>query len=179
MLPISIIFNLIGPLGLKAGAISILGIGLGVSYNFYLKPTALSPLPYAIAFALLPAALVISTDRTPPLWMYWAGGLLGMAAHFANVLKDFSEDKASGITSLPITLGRIPSRLITAALLIAATIILHSAKPNTTILVIGIIASTLSVFAPRFILFKLLMLVALLDVVLLVSAAGELVGALN
>ena len=179
VLPIAIIVNLIGPLGLKAGAISILGIGLGVSYNFYLKPTALSPIPYAIAFALLPAALVIATDRTPPLWMYWAGGLLGMSAHFANVLKDFKEDKASGITSLPITLGRIPSRLITAAFLIAATIILHSAKPNTAILVIGIIASTLSIIAPRFILFKLLMLVALLDVLLLVIAAGELIGSLT
>ena len=99
-----------------------------------------------------------------------------MSAHFANVLKDFKEDKASGINSLPISLGRIPSRLITSALLIAATIILHSAKPNTTILVIGIITATLSIFAPRFILFKLLMLVALLDVALLVSAAGELIG---
>ena len=99
-----------------------------------------------------------------------------MSAHFANVLKDFKEDKTSGINSLPISLGRIPSRLITSALLIAATIILHSANPNTTILVIGIITATLSIFAPRVILFKLLMLVALLDVALLVSAAGELIG---
>ena len=176
VLPIAVLVNLAGPLGLKAGAISLLGIGLGVSYNFYLKPTAFSPIPYALAFALLPAALVIATDRTPPLWMYWAGGLLGMSAHFANVLKDFKEDKASGISSLPISLGRITSRLATAAFLISATIILHSAKPNTTILVVGIVASTLSIFAPRFLLFKLLMLVALLDVVLLVSAAGELIG---
>ena len=153
-----------------------IGIGIGVAYNFYLKPTALSPIPYALAFALLPAALVISTDRTPPLWLLWAGGLLGLSAHFANVLKDFSEDKASGIQSLPITLGRIPSRLIAATFLIAATIVLNSASANTPILVIGIIAATLSVFAPKFILFKLLMLVALLDVILLVSAAGELIG---
>jgi 4-hydroxybenzoate polyprenyltransferase len=176
VLPIAIIVNLFGPLGFKAGAISILGIGIGVSYNFYLKPTAFSPIPYALAFGLLPAALVISTDRTPPLWMYWAGALLGMAAHFANVLKDFREDKESGIESLPIRLGRIPSRLITATFLIAATLILNSVSPNTAILVIGIIAATLSIFAPRFILFKLLMLVALLDVILLVNAAGEQIG---
>lgn len=176
VLPIAIIINLAGPLGLKAGLISILGIGIGVSYNFYLKPTALSPIPYAIAFALLPAALVIATNRTPPLWLLWAGGLLGLSAHFANVLKDFKEDKESGISSLPITLGRIPSRLITSAFLIAATIVLNSANANTTILVIGIIAATLSIFAPKFILFKLLMLVALLDVALLVNAAGDLIG---
>jgi len=108
--------------------------------------------------------------------MFWAGALLGMAAHFANVLKDFREDKKSGIESLPIRLGRIPSRLITAIFLIAATLVLNSVSPNTAILVIGIIASTLSIFAPRFILFKLLMLVALLDVFLLVNAAGELIG---
>ena len=176
VLPIAIIFNIFGPLGLKAGSISILGIGIGVAYNFYFKPTAFSPIPYALAFALLPAALVISTDRTPPLWILWAGGLLGLSAHFANVLKDFSEDKSSGIESLPIRLGRIPSRLIAATFLIAATIVLNSASANTTILVIGIIFATLSIFAPRFILFKLLMLVALLDVILLVSAAGELIG---
>ncbi len=176
LLPIAVIVNLLGPLGLKAGSISILGIGIGVAYNFYLKPTALSPIPYALAFALLPAALVISTNRTPPLWLLWAGGLLGLSAHFANVLKDFSEDKASGIQSLPITLGRIPSRLVAATFLIAATIVLNSASANTPILVIGIIAATLSIFAPRFILFKLLMLVALLDVILLVNAAGELIG---
>jgi 4-hydroxybenzoate polyprenyltransferase len=176
VLPIAIIVNLFGPLGLKAGSISILGIGIGVAYNFYLKPTAFSPIPYALAFALLPAALVISTDRTPPLWILWAGGLLGLSAHFANVLKDFNEDKASGIESLPIRLGRIPSRLIAATFLIAATIVLNSASTNTPILVIGIIAGTLSILAPRFILFKLLMLIALLDVILLVNAAGELIG---
>jgi hypothetical protein len=73
-------------------------------------------------------------------------------------------------------LGRIPSRLIVATFLIAATIILNSASANATILVIGIIFATLSIFAPRFILFKLLMLIALLDVILLVNAAGELIG---
>jgi len=176
VLPIAILINLIGPLGLKAGSISIFGIGIGVAYNFYLKPTAFSPIPYALAFALLPAALVISTERTPPLWIIWAGALLGLSAHFANVLKDFKEDKAGGIESLPIRLGRIPSRLVAATFLIAAVIVLNSASTNTTILVIGIIAATLSIFAPRFILFKLLMLVALLDVILLVNAAGELIG---
>jgi len=35
---------------------------------------------------------------------------------------------------------------------------------------------TPGIFAPRAILFKLLMLVALLEVALLVSAAGELIG---
>ena len=34
VLPIAIIINIAGPLGFKTGAISILGIGLGVSYNF-------------------------------------------------------------------------------------------------------------------------------------------------
>jgi 4-hydroxybenzoate polyprenyltransferase len=176
VLPIALLVNLLGPLGLKGGAVSMLGIGLGLSYNFYLKPTALSPVPYALAFALLPAALVISTDRTPPLWIMWAGALLGMSAHFANVLKDFKEDKESGITSLPIRLGRIPSRFITAAFLIAATIILDSAKSNTAILVIGTMAASFSIFMPRAVLFKLLMLIALLDVALLVGAAGELIG---
>jgi 4-hydroxybenzoate polyprenyltransferase len=176
VLPIALLVNITGPLGLKAGSISLLGIGIGVTYNFYLKPTALSPIAYALAFALLPAALVISTNRTPPYWLLWSGALLGMAAHFANVLKDFREDKSSGITSLPITLGRIPSRIIASGMLIAATVVLHSAKANTTVLVIGIVAGTLSIFMPRSLLFKLFMFVALLDVLLMVTATGDLIG---
>ena len=47
-IPIAVIANLIGPLGLKGGSVYLLGVGCGIAYNFYFKFSPLSPLPYAI-----------------------------------------------------------------------------------------------------------------------------------
>ena len=56
-IPIAIIANLIGPLGLTGGSVYLLGVGCGIAYNFYFKFSLLSPLPYAIACAALPASV--------------------------------------------------------------------------------------------------------------------------
>ena len=101
LLPIAIIANLIGPLGLKGGAVYLLGVGCGIAYNFYFKFSPLSPLPYFIACAALPASIFCAVDRTPPLWVLTTGALLGVAFHFANVLKDLSADRQSSIGGLP------------------------------------------------------------------------------
>ncbi len=117
MLPFSFVANLLGPLGLKGGLVYMLGIACGIAYNFYFKFNWLSPLPYAIAFAALPSSVAISKGITPPLWMWLGGALLGMAAHFVNVLKDMKADQKSGIRGLPQILGTKKS--IAAALLLA------------------------------------------------------------
>ena len=117
MVPFSFIANLLGPLGIKGGLVYMLGVGCGVAYNFYFKFSALSPLPYAIAFAALPSSIAISKGITPPLWMLLGGSIFGMAAHFINVIKDMEQDNVSGIEGLPQRLGTKKS-IITAALLI-------------------------------------------------------------
>jgi 4-hydroxybenzoate polyprenyltransferase len=116
MVPFSFIANLLGPLGIKGGLVYMLGIACGVAYNFYFKFSLLSPLPYAIAFAALPSSIAISKDITPPLWMWLGGALLGMAAHFINVIKDMKEDQISEIGGLPQRLGTTKS-IITAVVL--------------------------------------------------------------
>jgi len=117
MVPFSFIANLLGPLGIKGGLVYMLGVGCGVAYNFYFKFSALSPLPYAIAFAALPSSIAISKGITPPLWMLLGGSIFGMAAHFINVIKDMEQDNVSGIEGLPQRLGTKKS-MIAAALLI-------------------------------------------------------------
>ena len=117
MLPFSLVANLVGPLGLKGGLVYMLGIACGIAYNFYFKFNWLSPLPFAIAFAALPSSVAISKGITPPIWMWLGGALLGMAAHFVNVLKDMKADQKSGIRGLPQILGSKKS--IAAALLLA------------------------------------------------------------
>jgi 4-hydroxybenzoate polyprenyltransferase len=117
--PFSIIANLLGPLGIKGGLVYMLGIACGVAYNFYFKFSILSPLPFAIAFAALPSCVAISKNITPPVWMWLGGALLGMAAHFINVIKDMEQDQKSGIQGLPQRLGTKNS-IVAAAGLIAS-----------------------------------------------------------
>ena len=116
MVPFSFLANLFGPLGINGGLIYMLGVACGVAYNFYFKFSALSPLPYAIAFAALPSSIAISKEITPPLWMLLGGALFGMAAHFINVIKDMEEDHLSGIQGLPQRLGTKSSILVAITL---------------------------------------------------------------
>jgi 4-hydroxybenzoate polyprenyltransferase len=124
MLPIAIVINLFGPLGLIGGGLSVLAIGLAVAYNFYFKFTVFSWLPYAIAFGSLPSCMALSKDEVPALWMWLGGALLGTAAHFLNVIKDMEQDKASGIKGLPQRLGSKVSGVCAVALIAAAVVVI-------------------------------------------------------
>jgi 4-hydroxybenzoate polyprenyltransferase len=132
LLPFAVIANLLGPLGLKGGAIYLLGVGCGIAYNFYFKFRITSPLVYFIALAALPASIFYAVDRNPPLWVLATSSLLGVAFHFANVLKDLSADRDSNIGGLPQRLGKKASLVIIAILLIIViTILLNSPITST------------------------------------------------
>ena len=121
-IPIAIAADLLGPLGFKGGSVYLLGVGCGIAYNFYFKFSMLSPLPYAIACAALPASVFYGVERTPPLWILLTGSLLGVAFHFLNVLKDLSQDRESNIGGLPQRLGKNPS-LIVFSMLITSSVV--------------------------------------------------------
>jgi 4-hydroxybenzoate polyprenyltransferase len=123
MIPFSLFANIFGPLGFKGGSLYWLGVGCGVAYNFYFKFNFLSPLPFAIAFAILPSCIAISKGITPPLWMWLGGALLGSAAHFINVLKDMDQDRESQIRGFPQIVGKKASISIAAALVAAAAVV--------------------------------------------------------
>jgi len=132
LLPFAVIANLLGPLGLKGGAVYLLGVGCGIAYNFYFKFRITSALAYFIALAALPASIFYAVDRNPPLWVLATSSLLGVAFHFANVLKDLSADRDSNIGGLPQRLGRRASLIIIAILLIIViTILLNSPISST------------------------------------------------
>ena len=123
-IPIAVIANLIGPLGLKGGSVYLLGVGCGIAYNFYFKFSWLSPLPYAIALAALPASVYYSVDRTPPLWVLAGGSLLGVGFHFLNVLKDIEKDQSSSIKGLPQIVGKRASAAIALVLIATAIVVI-------------------------------------------------------
>jgi 4-hydroxybenzoate polyprenyltransferase len=122
-IPIAVIANLIGPLGIKGGSVYLLGVGCGIAYNFYFKFSPLSPLPYAIALAALPASVYYSVDRTPPLWVLTGGSLLGVGFHFLNVLKDIEKDQSSSIKGLPQIVGKGASAAIALVLIVIAILV--------------------------------------------------------
>jgi 4-hydroxybenzoate polyprenyltransferase len=132
LLPFAVIANLLGPLGLKGGAVYLLGVGCGIAYNFYFKFRITSALAYFIALAALPASIFYAVDRNPPLWVLASSSLLGVAFHFANVLKDLSADRDSQIGGLPQRVGKRTSLIIIAVLLIIViTILLNSPISST------------------------------------------------
>ncbi|SDY11297.1 4-hydroxybenzoate polyprenyltransferase [Micromonospora pattaloongensis] len=101
-------------------------------YNWPLKRTPLSVLPYMISFAALPAFIVLALPGAPapPAWLVVAGALLGGGAHFANVLPDLDDDARTGVRGLPHRLGAAGSRLAAMALLLTATLVLVLGPPG-------------------------------------------------
>lgn len=114
-------------LGWRAGVTHLVaGVGGGVAYNLGLKSTRWSWAPYAVAFGTLPAVVTLAQD--PPEWPPWsvlvAAALLGVGAHFVNVLPDLEDDAATGVRGLPHRLGRRTSQRVATAVLVLASVAL-------------------------------------------------------
>jgi 4-hydroxybenzoate polyprenyltransferase len=112
------LLSLIGPLGLKGSALHLLGIASATTYNFGLKKTLLSPIPYIISFGAMPWAVYISAGKTPPVWLYLGFITFATAFHFLNVLKDLSWDISQGVLGLPQRLGKNRSIAIATCLVV-------------------------------------------------------------
>jgi protoheme IX farnesyltransferase len=166
--------------GLPAGLVATLAVVSALLYDWPLKSTVVSVLPYAVSFACLPSFVVLGAGRTPPLWLIGAGGLLGAGAHFVNVLPDLADDARTGVRGLPHLLGRNGSLAAAGVLLLAATALL-AFGPAGAPGVPGWIALAVAVLALPFSLvlvrrnpaskapFRAVMLIAVLDVVLLLA----------
>jgi 4-hydroxybenzoate polyprenyltransferase len=115
--------------GLGPGAVATVGLASALLYNWPLKSTAVSVLPYAVSFAALPAFVVLGVSR-PPWWLVAAGALLGAGAHFANVLPDLDDDARTGVRGLPHRMGGRASAAAAGGLLFAATATLAFGPPG-------------------------------------------------
>ena len=108
--------------GAAAGVAHLLVVAGGWAYNLGLKRTPLSVVPYAVSFAALPVfvALGLPGAPSPRPWVVVAGGLLGVGAHFLNVVPDVEADRAAGVLGLPQRAGAVWSGRIGALLLATA-----------------------------------------------------------
>jgi protoheme IX farnesyltransferase len=170
------------PFGFAATVcITLVGV-FALLYDWPLKSTAFSVVPYLVAFGLLPAFVVISLPGHPwpPAWLVAAGSLLGGGAHFANVLPDLADDAATGVRGLPHRIGATGSTLAAAGLLLAATLTLVLGPPGppswagiaaaaaaVVVLPLGWYAAQRARGRPVA-MFRAVIVVALIDIVLLV-----------
>jgi 4-hydroxybenzoate polyprenyltransferase len=117
--------------GWLAGTVHLVTVASGWAYNLGLKSTPWSWLPYATAFGALPAfvSLAEDADSAPPLWLPLAGALLGVGAHFVNVLPDLDDDAATGIRGLPHRLGAHGSQAVAAVVLVSAAVVIVVGAP--------------------------------------------------
>jgi 4-hydroxybenzoate polyprenyltransferase len=180
---------LTAPLGWPATIAHAVFLVSAWSYNLGLKSTPISVLPYIVSFGLLP--LVVTLARAEPAlaspWAIVAGALLGVSAHFANVLPDLADDAATGVRGLPHRVGRRAAGLVIAAALAgasasivlgppgAAPAVLYVGLGLSVVLAIGCAMLVLSSPGSRAI-FRLIILGALIDVVLLAVSGARLVA---
>jgi heme o synthase len=161
--------------------ITLVGV-FALLYDWPLKSTAFSIVPYLVAFGLLPAFVVVALPGhpAPPAWLVAAGALLGGGAHFANVLPDLADDAATGVRGLPHRLGARWSQIAAAVLLLAATLtlVLGPAGPPSwagwAAALAAVVVLPLGWYAARHAsgrpvaMFRAVIVVALIDVVLLI-----------
>jgi 4-hydroxybenzoate polyprenyltransferase len=173
---------LLGPL---AAIVHIVAVAMGWAYNLGLKNTPVSFVPYAVSFGLLPAVATLGqvVPQFPAPWVIVVGALLGVAAHFTNVLPDLADDRDTGIRGLPHRLGARASGYTAFACVALATIILtfgpgpHPGPLLLTGLVIGLVIAAVGVVLvartnTTRLLMQLIMTCALIDVGML-ALAGQ------
>jgi 4-hydroxybenzoate polyprenyltransferase len=174
------------PLGIPATIAQAVFIASAWSYNAGLKATALSVVPYLVSFGLLPAIVTLSLPTPAPAvwWAAAAGALLGVAAHFTNVLPDLEDDRKTGVRGLPHRLGRRTSGLVTLLALGTATVLVFAGAQvepalGWTALTLGLAVTVVGgvlvvTRPPTRLLFQLIIAGAIINVALL-ALSGEAV----
>lgn len=110
-------------------------------YNLWFKRSALSWLPYAVSFGLLPAFLSYGGlgggmhGGPPTIAMTVLAGLLGIGIHFLNALPDLVEDNRTGLKHLPLRI----------ALRIGAPKLLWISMAWTALAAVGVVIAALTV----------------------------------
>ncbi|WP_308257323.1 UbiA family prenyltransferase [Pseudonocardia lacus] len=165
--------------GWRSGLVHLLlVVGSGQAYNLGLKATALSWVPYAVAFGTLPAVATLAgpAPAWPPWWVIAAGACLGVGAHVLNALPDLADDLRTGVRGFPHRLGERAGRVVAAGLLVAASLLAALGPAGRrplwvwgALLLVAALAAVSLAGRGRWP-FRAALGIALLDVVLLVGA---------
>ncbi|MGI8928419.1 MAG: UbiA family prenyltransferase [Candidatus Limnocylindrales bacterium] len=117
--------GLVNPPDLLPLALAATMLGAGLVYDAVLKPTAFGWVCFAVAFPLLPIyAWYGSTGTLPPQWeiLVPVAILAGPALQLANGVIDLETDRAAGLRTFAVALGRRRS----LALMAVALVVIHA-----------------------------------------------------
>lgn len=172
-------------LGTASAAWMIPMLVVGWAYNLGMKANWSSVIPYAVGFGMLPVFVTLSDTEPgfPPIWVIIAAALLGISAHFANVLPDLIGDKKTGVRALPHILGQGVSAVVIAVTATAASAVIVTQSPALPLLIgwlgLGITAALAGAASsmalrpePPRIVFPLLIIASLVNVLLLMLGLG-------
>jgi 4-hydroxybenzoate polyprenyltransferase len=114
-------------IGVLTALILVVIIGAAWAYNLGLKSTAWSGVLYVAGFGPIPAyaASTLPGHPAPGVSVTAAAALIGLGAHFANVLPDLAADEATGVRGLP---QQVAARWGPAAVRAAALVLLLAAS---------------------------------------------------
>jgi 4-hydroxybenzoate polyprenyltransferase len=130
-------------LGVRAAGAHALTVLGGWAYDLWLKPTAASFVPYAVAFGALPAVatLAAATPHLPEPAVMAGGALLGLAAHFTNTVGDTEADAVTGVRGLPQRLGAAVSLRVSAVLVVLAAVALLTAARGAGVVALAVLVA--------------------------------------
>ncbi len=112
-------------LGAIALLLVLLGTIAGLFYNFWLRETPVSWLPYVLGFTVLPVFVWVSMERfdARQLALVPIGLPLLVAVHLAQTLPDLESDDALGARGFAVTLGHRRGVMIVWSAMIGAEIV--------------------------------------------------------
>ena len=171
-------------MGLGSAVLMIVMLAAGWAYNLGMKLNWTSVIPYAVGFGTIP--IFVGMAAPEPFWVEkWivlAAALLGVSAHFANVLPDMQADRLTGVRALPHLLGQRLSAIVISVSAMVATLLVVTQSENlpaeaavagltATVVLVGL-ASVFSLRKqPPKLAFSLLIWASLVNVILLMFGA--------
>jgi len=181
------------PLGWRMLAAHAVTIGSAWAYNAGLKSGPFSVVPFVVSFGLFPSLAPLSAPDPAFAagWAWIAGAALGVAVHLTNVLPDLDDDASTGVRGLPHRLGARASAVLSAVAVVAGAVAVLlgtsggdlAAVPvvswvlfGAVVLVAGWTVVQALVRPPSRVLFRLVMLAALLLAAQLVASGAALAG---
>ncbi|WP_159501765.1 UbiA family prenyltransferase [Microbacterium sp. 18062] len=179
------------PLGIGMLAAHAVTLASAWTYNAGLKATVFSIVPFLLSFGLFPslATLAAADARVAAAWAWVAGATLGAAVHLTNVLPDLEDDRRTGIRGLPHRLGGRSAAVVAAVGVAAGAVAVLLGPPQLRIAAVSplswaffaavvVVAAVSAVLAlrgaPGRMVFRLVMLSALLLAAQLVATGGAL-----
>jgi len=145
---------LVNPPDVLPLAMAVAMLGAGVFYDAVLKPTAFGWVCFAIAFPILPLyAWHGATGAFPPHWQILVpvAALAGPALQLANGLIDLETDRAAGLRTLAVALGRRRSVALMAIAIVSihllALLTLPTAEEGAGAVAVAVLSGTAGALA--------------------------------